>query len=87
MTERCAGCAHWSPTQYQPDIRPDLDTKPDDWMGEEAPGNWGYCQYAGEFGPRDTSNRFFVSDGSDYPATLHTRSDFGCIDHAPKELT
>lgn len=48
-----------------------------------AEGAWGWCSRASEFGPRKSSDLFYVVDGSKYVAKMGTRSDFGCVEHKP----
>ena len=87
MNERCGTCKHWERLQYewQGPIAPiilDSRKQENNWHGEKAPGEWGWCKKAGEFGPK-RSDRFYVVDGSEYIASLRTRSDFGCVEWQP----
>mgnify|MGYP000272915726 CR=1 FL=1 len=74
----CATCAHWEPSS---ELWGDWLPYPED----DAP-RWGACgliELPGYgFGVRVNVSAY-VQDGSDYRATLHARSDFGCNLHAP----
>lgn len=94
----CETCAHWSddwsdddtdpgqhhwwngPTLYSDSGEPMHDSG---YRPIAAPGKWGHCTKVDEFGPRAAS-RFYVVDGSEYMASLYTRSDFGCVEWAAK---
>lgn len=92
----CETCAHWKddwaddhdggqwhytqgPTLYSDggEAMHDADFHP-----VIAPGRWGHCEKVDEFGPRKDS-KFYVVDGSEYVASLYTRSDFGCTEYEP----
>ena len=92
MDVTCATCKWWTDitTQYDdldewdrnfhPRMREGnfLDTEP-------MPGRWGVCTKADELGPRSFESQFYVTDGSDYMAHLHTRETFGCNQHEPAD--
>jgi hypothetical protein len=73
---RCGTCQHWLPSEPMQDPETDEPVK--------APGRWGTCEWAGQLGPREGSDRFYVADASEYMAWLGTREDFGCVEHEPK---
>lgn len=84
----CSTCQWWkaytSPDAWEwPELRDEHgDTVYDEnYLTTPAPGTWGECLKAAEFGPSQ-SDRFYVVDGSEYKAELHTRGDFGCIEWA-----
>ena len=87
---RCGTCVHWVhrfPDPYNEGVEVTVDPpwmyRDGDWRSSgPAPGEWGHCTFAGELGVENTSQRFYVMDGSEYKAHLYTRSDFGCIDWA-----
>lgn len=85
--ERCETCRHWKSIDGgefdQPEMRDDSGhvIYTDDYETTPAPGRWGWCKKVAEFGPHAGSDRFYVIDGSEYSASLSTRSDFGCVEH------
>jgi len=76
---KCETCTHWRHLDYPSDPAAGGD-------------RWGDCEFAP--GPQDDtaersgevvpprSKRMSVHDASFYVATLMTRSDFGCVEHA-----
>lgn len=85
MTGRCETCVHWDELLF-PNGDRDIE-RPHGGRGQEA-GRWGRCtlvndggNYKPPFGP--TAERAFTSDASGYSSWLTTRSDFGCVEHAP----
>lgn len=84
---RCGSCKWWTLTTSE-DIwdRPHLRGEDGEKLTTggyyepvPAPGAWGKCERAGQFGPK-ASDRFYVIDGSEYVADLNTRDDFGCVE-------
>lgn len=75
----CATCIHWDP--------PDLAAQWHDWdkVPEQDMTRWSVCELIGmpDYGEVCTTTAF-TQDGSDYKATLHARSDFGCTLHEAK---
>lgn len=92
----CETCVHWKTDWTDEECRaPDAamyapgdgnarKLHDGDYEPIKAPGKWGECMRVAEFGPRQGSDRFYVIDGSEYHASLNTRSDFGCIEHEPR---
>jgi hypothetical protein len=89
MGDTCATCRHWTDitSQYDDSIyhpRYDSGKKEVDPAGyrntvrEPMPGRWGWCAKVDELDPQTKDCQFYVTDGSDYTATLHTRETFGC---------
>lgn len=89
--QTCETCRWWEAPDYPNDVQFVTDDDSHFRMYDEndepviAPGRWGWCKRAAEIGPRRESDRFFVRDASDYHASLHTRSDFGCVEHEEAE--
>lgn len=77
----CATCKWWTDitSQYDektldhPRLEGDVYSR-----GELMPGRWGECTKVDELGPSSVNTQFYVTDGSDYRATLHTRETFDC---------
>jgi hypothetical protein len=84
----CATCRHWTDITSQYDgmehpryaageaINPELGNLYT--VREPMPDRWGYCGKVDELDPQTKDCQFYVTDGSDYTAHLHTRETFGC---------
>lgn len=80
----CKTCKHWEQLNYEgakhyrdPDDEFSVLRDPENRIPTAL---WGRCMKADEFNPA-RSSRFYCTDGSDYEAWLHTRNDFGCVEH------
>jgi hypothetical protein len=78
----CATCRHWTDitSQYDGWMHPEIrEPAPDDGCRRvPMPGRWGDCGKVDGLDPQTKDCQFYVTDGSGYTATLHTRETFGC---------
>jgi hypothetical protein len=81
----CLTCRHWTDITSQYDDtaawgHPKLRWYDDggEYRSEPMPDRWGECNKVDELDPQTRYCQFYVTDGSDYTAHLHTRETFGC---------
>lgn len=77
----CGSCEFWK--QTYPDPVPDLGWRAEGEYGDTV-APWGLCDAAQNWGPKPGA-RFYTKDASEYRADLFTRTDFGCVEHIPRE--
>lgn len=87
----CESCVHWDHAVGWDDLEDytvarELGGYYDDpavlAVVAENKGRWGSCERVTH--GWGNSQRAYVMDASDYAATLHTRNDFGCVEHAER---
>lgn len=96
--QSCGTCRHWTPVDHGGMGYSATYIESESWEDESArqvavEGLYGTCQAvveipdAQDFEPPNTPPIAFTMDGSHYTASLHTRAEFGCVLHEPKEAT
>jgi hypothetical protein len=87
--QNCATCSHFEQFDEEDVFAFDEEDKQEqdrDYPGGKAA--WGVCGLIGHPGwASSPTARAFTQDASNYRSELRVRSDFGCVEHTPKDPT
>lgn len=87
---RCETCKYWDEWHINRYISDEYSSKWAEDQPRRRDGAWGSCeliQHSGTHRGEDgvLRPRAYTMDGSDYWSGLTCRSDFGCVEHTPRD--